>query len=288
VGKIFISYAHEDIETAKRLYFDLKRLRVDSWLDKEDLLPGQDWESTIHRVIKESSHVLFLISRHSVNKRGFIQKELRQALDVLQEFPPDQIFIIPCRLDDTTPSHEMLAKLHWVDLFPSYEDGLARIAKSLGLEVPKSEEKGDVSVKKRQRPIGPTEMPDEVRDLIRKKAEEDFPDDFSTRRYQIQNEIAAWQKLQGFQPPGLPEEVLAVILDRAEADFPDDFSTRLYQAETEVNAWRKLQQITAPGIPPEDLRTIVEKAEIDFPDDFSTRLYQIDTEIAAWRDLYDE
>lgn len=240
MGKIFISYAHEDIETAKRLYFDLKRLNVDSWLDKEDLLPGQDWENTIHRVIKESSHVLFLISRDSVNKRGFIQKELRQALDVLQEFPPDQIFIIPCRLDDTNPPHEMLAKLHWVDLFPTYEDGLSRIFKSLGLEVPKSDVKGTVSVKKRQRQFGPSEIPVEVLDLIRKKAEEDFPDDFSTRRYQIQNEIAAWQKIQGFQPIGLPEEVLSVILDRAEADFPDDFSTRLYQIETETAAWLDL------------------------------------------------
>jgi hypothetical protein len=257
-------------------------------LDKEDLLPGQDWESTIHRVIKDSSHVLFLISRHSVNKRGFVQKELRQALDVLREFPPNQIFIIPCRLDDTTPSHEMLAKLHWVDLFPSYEEGLARIARSLGLEPPKSQGEGEPIVKKRQRPTGPTEMPDEVRDLIRKKAEQDFPDDFSTRRYQIQKEIAAWQKLQAFLPPGLPEEVLTTILERAEGDFPDDYSTRLYQAETEVAAWRKLQQLTAPGIPTEVLRTMVERAESDFPDDFSTRLYQIETEIAAWRDLYDE
>ena len=240
MGKIFVSYAHEDLETAKRLYFDLKKLRADPWLNKEDLLPGQDWESTIGRVIKGCSHVLAIVSRHSVNKRGFIQKELRQALDVLQEFPPVQIFIIPCRLDDTRPSHDRLAKLHWVDLFPSYEDGLARIAKSLGLEPPETEEKGDVSDRRRQRPIGPTEMPDEVRDLIRKKAEEDFPDDFSTRLYQSETEVNAWEKLQQLMAPGIPQEDLRTIVEKAEVDFPDDFSTRLYQINTEIAAWRDL------------------------------------------------
>lgn len=39
--KIFLSYAHEDIGMAKRIYQDLKRYGLDVWIDCESLLPGQ-------------------------------------------------------------------------------------------------------------------------------------------------------------------------------------------------------------------------------------------------------
>lgn len=286
MGKVFISYAHEDLETARRLYRDLKNRGADPWLDQADLLPGQDWEREIRRSIKESSHVLVLISQHSVNKRGFVQKEVRQALEVLEEISPDQIFIIPCRLDDSKSTHERLTKLHWVDLFLSYEDGLARISRSLGLSTAAAAGEPSPPPTGQKGKVGPVEMPEEVLALIQAKAERDFPDDFSTQRYQIHTEITAWKQLRRFQPPGVPDDVLSVILSKAEADFPDDFSTRLYQAKNEVAAWKKLQDLEAPDVPPEVLRTIVAKAEADFPDDFSTRVYQIENEIEAWRDLY--
>lgn len=286
MGKIFISYADEDLETARRLYRDLKSLGADPWLDKEDLLPGQDWEREIGRTIIASSHVLALISQHSVNKRGFVQKELRQALDVLKEVPPDKIFIIPCRLDDSKPQHESLSKLHWVDLFPSYDDGLARIAQSLSISTPVTQVSSVPTPSKQKRRAAPAEVPDEVFSLIETTAERDFPDDFSTRRYQIQQEINAWRKLQSFHRPEVPENVLSIILSKAKADFPDDFSTCLYQTENEVAAWKKLQILEEPDIPADVLQTILVKAEEDFPDDFSTRMYQIENEIGSWRSLY--
>jgi hypothetical protein len=43
--KIFLSYAHEDIGTAKRIYQDLKRYGLGVWFDNESLLPGQNWEN---------------------------------------------------------------------------------------------------------------------------------------------------------------------------------------------------------------------------------------------------
>ncbi len=49
------------------------------------------------------------------------------ALDVLDEFPENEIFIIPVRLDDCEPIHERLRNLHRVDLFRSYEHSLKKI-----------------------------------------------------------------------------------------------------------------------------------------------------------------
>ena len=49
------------------------------------------------------------------------------ALDILDEFPEEDIFIIPVRLNECSPSHEKLKELHWVDMFPSWDDGLKKI-----------------------------------------------------------------------------------------------------------------------------------------------------------------
>lgn len=130
----FISYAREDRETALRLYRDLRKHGAHPWLDVEDLEAGQDWKQAITRAISESSHFLALISVHSVNKQGFVQKELRHALDLLDTFPPGDVFVVPVRLDDSEPRHQRLAELHWLDLFADYREGLQKLLRSLHLK----------------------------------------------------------------------------------------------------------------------------------------------------------
>ena len=56
---------------------------------------------------------------------------MRTALDILDEFPPDDIFVIPVRIDDCEPVEEKIRNLHRVDLFPSYENGFEKILKSI-------------------------------------------------------------------------------------------------------------------------------------------------------------
>ncbi|MCP4343977.1 MAG: TIR domain-containing protein [Desulfobacterales bacterium] len=125
--KVFISYAREDIITAKKLYHDLKKVGADPWMDTTDLLGGQRWQATIRDAIKDSSYFLALLSENSVSKKGFIQKELKLALDELSNYPPDEIYIVPVRLDDSEPKHNELKELHRIDIFPSYGDGLKEI-----------------------------------------------------------------------------------------------------------------------------------------------------------------
>ncbi len=113
---VFISYATEDYDTAKKLYDDLKQHGIVPWLDRENLLAGQNWRNEIPRVIRECDYFLLLISQHSVSRRGYIQKEQKIALDILDESSLDDIFIIPARLDQTELRHEKLKNLHWADL----------------------------------------------------------------------------------------------------------------------------------------------------------------------------
>lgn len=86
--KVFISYAREDFGMADRLYGDLRRSGADPWMDTYDILVGQRWAVAIREAIRESSHFIVLLSSKSLSKRGFVQKEINQALEVLSEIPP--------------------------------------------------------------------------------------------------------------------------------------------------------------------------------------------------------
>ena len=130
--QIFISYAREDFQAAKRLFDSLKSVpELRPWLDKENLLPGVDWEEEILTAIHESQIVILILSEHSLNKEGFVQKEFRQASERFSHYPPGRIYLIPARVKDCHPHHRELKKLQWVDLFPDWEFGIRRILESI-------------------------------------------------------------------------------------------------------------------------------------------------------------
>jgi hypothetical protein len=128
---VFISYTREDLDSARRLNNDLKSLGFTTWFDKDGILPGEKWEIAIKKAIENSRYFLAILSSNSIGKKGYVQKELAKALDLLDEFPHSEIFVIPIRLDDCTPSHEKLKQIHWADMFPDWQDGLAKILSTL-------------------------------------------------------------------------------------------------------------------------------------------------------------
>ncbi len=68
--KVFLSYAREDLEIAKKICNDLTDKGVNVWLDRNaPLLPGQNWVYAIRQAIDESSHFLALLSSNSVSKK---------------------------------------------------------------------------------------------------------------------------------------------------------------------------------------------------------------------------
>jgi hypothetical protein len=72
--KVFISYAREDIEKALQLYHDLKDAGLIPWMDEEDLLPGQNWQTVIKREIRDSRYFIAVLSSASLSKTGFMMK----------------------------------------------------------------------------------------------------------------------------------------------------------------------------------------------------------------------
>lgn len=113
--KVFLCHAHADRDPVRELYTRLTNDGVDAWLDKEKLLPGQDWELEIKKAVCEADVVVVCLSKQ-FNQAGFRQKEVHLALDTAMEKPEGEIFIIPARLEECD-NLESLRKWHWVDLF---------------------------------------------------------------------------------------------------------------------------------------------------------------------------
>ena len=130
----FISYAREDTEAANRLYNDLKLSGLDPWLDTESLLGGENWRISIKEAIRNSRYFIPLLSSNSVEKIGYVQRELKEALEVLLEFPQSKRFVIPARLDESKVNDEKLSEIHMVDLFPEWQQGIQKILESMGVE----------------------------------------------------------------------------------------------------------------------------------------------------------
>ena len=125
--KVFLCHAHADRDAVRALYARLTKDGVDAWLDKEKLLPGQDWELEIRKAVREADVVVVCLSKQ-FNQAGFRQKEVRLALDTAMEQPEGEIFIIPARLEECD-TLESLRKWHWVDLFE--DDGYEQLIRAL-------------------------------------------------------------------------------------------------------------------------------------------------------------
>ena len=126
--RVFLCHASSDKPAVRQLYERLKKDKVDAWLDEEKLIPGQNWQIEIPKAVRDSDVVIVCLSPQSVNKEGFIQKEIRIALDAADEKPEGTIFIIPARLENCNMP-ERISQFHWVDLFTS--DGYERLIKAL-------------------------------------------------------------------------------------------------------------------------------------------------------------
>jgi len=124
---IFLSYAKEDLSIAERVYRDLRSAGLSVWFDRHSLKPGEKWKPAISEAIRNSSYFLALLSKTSVDKTGYVQREIREALDLLLEVPENQVFIVPIRIDDCLPANPSLRDLQFVDLFPAYEEGVQKL-----------------------------------------------------------------------------------------------------------------------------------------------------------------
>ena len=144
--RVFLCHSSTDKPAVRWLHSQLQAEGwIDPWLDEVKLLPGQDWTFQIEKAVEDSDAVIICLSNNSVTKEGFLQKELRYALEIALEKPLYTTFLIPVRFDNC-PIPRSLRSLQYVDLFPkekiqwAYDRlsaSLAIRAKELGVNLSK-------------------------------------------------------------------------------------------------------------------------------------------------------
>lgn len=137
MGKtVFISHAKEDSKSAETLFDFLTSCGLDPWLDKKKLLPGQKWEVEIMSALKKADFVILLLSKISVTKRGFVQKEFKLALEYCKTKLDSDIYVIPFKIDDCEIPEEV-REFQWVEL--SNPDPYEQILKAIKQQIIKQE-----------------------------------------------------------------------------------------------------------------------------------------------------
>lgn len=64
--------------------------------------------------MREANYIILLLSHTSVQKRGYVQREFKLALEYYEEKLEDDIYLIPLKIDDCEVP-ERLSKFQWVE-----------------------------------------------------------------------------------------------------------------------------------------------------------------------------
>jgi hypothetical protein len=130
--RVFLCHGSEDKNAMRALHGRLLGDGQNPWLDEKDIIPGEDWGEAIQKAIRTSRFVLVCLSRKSVGKTGYVQKEITLALDRADEQPQGRIYMIPVRLEPCDVP-QRLRKWQYVDLFE--ERGYQRLLEALNRSI---------------------------------------------------------------------------------------------------------------------------------------------------------
>ena len=129
---VFLCHASEDKSAVRGYANQLAEAGFAPWLDEDELLPGQEWDTEIRRAIERSSAVVVFLSPRS-QKRGYVQKEILRVLDEAERQPEGTIFLIPAKLEPCDVPNR-LSKWQWVDL--ASPAGFNKLCKALDTHRP--------------------------------------------------------------------------------------------------------------------------------------------------------
>lgn len=130
--RVFLCHSSNDKPAVRELY---QKLRAESWiqpwLDEEELYPGQDWNMEIEKAVEAADAIIVCLSKNSINKEGYVQRELRIVLDYADYKPEGTLYIMPVRMEECEPPRR-LRPWQYADYFERQrERGLQRLLVSL-------------------------------------------------------------------------------------------------------------------------------------------------------------
>ena len=98
---IFLSYASQDADAARRICEALRAAGLEVWFDQSELRSGDAWDASIRKQIKECSLFVPIISNNTQQREeGYFRLEWKLAVDRSHLMADDKAFFFPVVLDD--------------------------------------------------------------------------------------------------------------------------------------------------------------------------------------------
>ncbi|MEI6106259.1 MAG: TIR domain-containing protein, partial [Opitutae bacterium] len=161
---VFLSYASQDAEAARRICEALRAAGLEVWFDQSELRGGDAWDAKIRKQIKECALFVPVISANTNSRpEGYFRLEWKLAVDRSHLLADDHPFLFPVVIDDTADTTarvpEKFRDVQWTRLSvkDTPESLAVRVGKLLGGGPPEvrgqgSEVRGEHSKSKRQPP----------------------------------------------------------------------------------------------------------------------------------------
>lgn len=124
---VFISYSSKDSEFADKLAVNLAKKRINVWLDKWAMQPGDSLLDKIQSGLTDSSFLLVVLSKNSVESE-WCKKEINSGL--MRELEEKKVVIIPILLEECKVPLFLKEKLY-ADFTQDFEKGFEALIRPL-------------------------------------------------------------------------------------------------------------------------------------------------------------
>jgi len=134
---VFLSYASQDSDAARRICEALRAGRIEVWFDQSELRGGDVWDQKIRRQIRDCALFVPIISANTQSRlEGYFRREWRLAVDRTHDMAAEKAFLVPVVIDDTNDRvasvPEEFRVVQWTrlpggDTPPAFAERMARL-----------------------------------------------------------------------------------------------------------------------------------------------------------------
>jgi len=99
---VFLSYASQDLEPARRICDALRAAGLEVWFDQSELRGGDAWDAAIRKQVRDCALFVALVSANTnARSEGYFRREWNLAVQRMLDMADDQPFLLPVLIDDT-------------------------------------------------------------------------------------------------------------------------------------------------------------------------------------------
>ena len=100
---VFLSYASQDAEAARKICDVLRAAGIEVWFDQSELRGGDAWDRQIRKQIHDCRLFIALISAHTESRdEGYFRREWKLAVERTGDLAADVPFLVPVVIDGTS------------------------------------------------------------------------------------------------------------------------------------------------------------------------------------------